>query len=726
MIVWLKEPDGACVQLVDAWKPRFHISGTREDLLNLQPFIPTCKFVNKFMRAGDRERSEVLEVEVGTELEAQTLARQIFRRGGYSKYRLYDVDVPSTQMYLYHKNIFPLAFVEVGRVHDRIDWVLHDSREQIDYKLPPLRTLRLKVATKKIGRVSGFEDELDSITLQAGSDVTVLDSGSESDKLMQLVDVFREVDPDVVLTEGGDSFIFPYLTRRAQHRGILHRMVLGREEAPLRVYEVQGHSYFSYGKILFKQTAARLLGRLHIDEANGFISSDCGLEGLFEVARTCIIPLQRASRTTIGTSMTSLQLYHAVKADVLIPWNKNEPEEWKNGNELIVADRGGFIYEPQFGIHDLVGELDFSSLYPTIMRDMNLSGETVRCTCCPNSINRVPELGWNICEQWEGIVPRSLGILLRKRLQYKKLKKETSNHVQRHLYDQRQAALKWILVCSFGYLGFKNARFGRIDAHIATCAFSRQILRKAVGIAESRGFKLIHGIVDSMWLKKPGATPGEYESLCNEIEARLHLPIGFEGLYKWIVFLNSHTNPRIPVLNRYYGALQDGKLKLRGIDLRKHDTPRIIRRCQTDMLVLFTHAENSEEFKALIPAALTIVKSYANLIQDGSIPIEELTIEKRLSKNPNEYRNMVPQAIAAQHLNREGREIHAGQTLSYVVTYNKSRITRNRAFPVELVDEDCPLDSEWYINLLLASAANILLPFEYNPAVLRRYLEDAI
>jgi len=448
MVVWLKQPDGSCVPLVDMWKPRIHVGGALDDLLNLQPFIPTCKFINKFEKAGDRERSKVLEIEVENESEAQTLARQIFRRGGYSKYRLYDVDIPSTQMYLYSNDLFPLAFVQAEPVHGRIEWTVKDSREQIDYQLPPLRTVRLQISTMKSHRIQTFEDELNTITIQIRDENIVLDSGTEPDKLMRLVGAFRKIDPDIILTESGDSFIFPYLTRRAQHHGILHEMMLGREEVPLRIYEVQGHSYFSYGKILFKQTAARLLGRLHVDETNGFISSDCGLEGLFEVARTCIIPLQRASRTTIGTSMTSLQLYHAVKAGILIPWNKNEPEEWKNGNELIVADRGGFIYEPQFGLHESVGELDFSSLYPTIMRDMNLSGETVRCPCCPNSTNRVPELGWNICEKWDGIVSRSLDILLRKRLLYKKYKKEASDPPTRLRYDQRQAALKWILVCS--------------------------------------------------------------------------------------------------------------------------------------------------------------------------------------------------------------------------------------------------------------------------------------
>jgi DNA polymerase elongation subunit (family B) len=448
MAVWLKQSDGSCVRLVDIWKPRIHVGGTFDDLVNLQPAIPPSRFINKFEKAGDRERSKVLEVEVENESEAQTLARQIFRYGGYSKYRLYDVDIPQTQMYLYNKDLFPLAFVEAENVHGRIEWTVKDSREQLDYQLPSLRTMRLEVSTRKSRKIQTFEDELSAVTLQTGNETIILDSGSEPEKIVQLVNTFRRMDPDIILTEGGDSFILPYLTRRAQRHGILHEMILGRDEAPLRIYEVQGHSYFSYGKILFKQTAARLLGRLHVDETNGFISSDCGLDGLFEVARTCIIPLQRASRTTIGTSMTSLQLYHAVKADVLIPWNKNEPEEWKNGNELIVADRGGFIYEPKFGIHESVGELDFSSLYPTIMRNMNLSGETVRCKCCPNSTNRVPELGWNICEKWDGIVSRSLDILLRKRLFYKKFRKEASDPPTRLRYDQRQAALKWILVCS--------------------------------------------------------------------------------------------------------------------------------------------------------------------------------------------------------------------------------------------------------------------------------------
>ena len=476
MIVWLKKQDGSCIRVVDKWTPKMHVGGDFGDLLNLgsQPFMNQCRFVEKFERPGDQSRSPVLEIEVRSEKEASSLASSVKKYGSHSKFRLYDVDVPFTQMYLYEQDLFPLAYVEAENVKNGIQWTVRDSREAVDYKLPPLKQVGLQVETAKSGRISRFEDELDSITIIHGNERAVIDFGDESYKLLKLVDVFQRIDPDIVLTDGGDSFIFPYLARRAQQNGILDRLVLDREGSPLSVYETQGHSYFSYGKILYRQTAARLLGRIHIDESNAFFVNDCGLEGLFEVARTCVIPIQRTSRTTIGTSMTSLQLYHAVKQGILIPWNKNDPEEFKDGNELVIADRGGFIFEPKVGIHDNVGELDFASMYPTIMRDHNLSGETVKCKCCPNSKDRVPELGYNICERWKGIVPRSLDILLQKRAQYKKRKKEAPDPSTGLRYDQRQAALKWILVCSFGYLGFKNARFGKIDAHIATCAYSRQ------------------------------------------------------------------------------------------------------------------------------------------------------------------------------------------------------------------------------------------------------------
>ena len=727
MVIWLKKTDGTCVRLTDPWKPKIHIGGNYRDLLDLacQPGLEKAFFVEKYERAGDRERSRVLEIQVEGDQEAARLAKKLQVSGRYSKFRFYDVDVPSPQMYLYRKELFPLAFVEAEETSQGINWRLKDSRESIDYELPPLRKIGFQIGTEKTRKIRNFNDKLSTVQFVRDDEETlVLEKGDETDKILELVDAFRVEDPDVVVTHGGDSFIFPYIARRAQDLGILDQLVLGRDISPIRVYEVQGHSYFSYGKILYRETAARLLGRLHVDQNNAYVSADCGLEGLFEVSRTCIMPIQRASRATIGTNMTSLQLYHAVKRDVLIPWNKNQPEELKNSGELVVADRGGFIYEPEIGIHDQIGELDFASLYPTIMTRMNLSGETVNCSCCPDSYNRVPELNFNICERSSGIVPLSLKILLDKRARYKQAKKAASDEGSRTLYDQRQSALKWILVCSFGYLGFKNARFGKIDAHIATCAFSREFLGQAAFLAGNSGFKLVHGIVDSFWLKKPGATRDEYEDLCRIIREDLHLPISFEGVYKWIVFLNSKMDSKVGVLNRYYGIFEDGKLKVRGIDLRRHDTPDIVRKCQSDMLGIFSQARNSDEFRFLIPAALEKLEEHVTRLRREQVPFDDLVIVRNLSKMPEEYSHDVPQAIAARHLIAQGGAVHAGQQVSYVLARDQKGSRAMTALPPEIVNADTVPDVDRYVDLLCSSAANLLLPFGYDAKHLRSMLNE--
>jgi DNA polymerase-2 len=263
---------------------------------------------------------------------------------------------------------------------------------------------------------------------------------------------------------------------------------------------------------------------------------------------------------------------------------------------------------------------------------------------------------------------------------------------------------------AIGYLGFKNARFGKIDAHIATCAFARSTLKKAVEIAESKGFELVHSIVDSMWLKKHGATIEDYERVCQKIEDELDFPISFEGRYKWIVFLNSGVNPHVPVLNRYYGLLEDGTLKIRGIDLRRHDTPEIIRKCQSNMLAVLSEANNSHEFATLIPKALKVLEGYASLLRTCKAPLKDLVIKRNLSKMPNEYTKQVLQAIAANQLIEEGKKIHAGQHIGYIITRNKSSIPENRALSVELADQNTTYDSEAYVKLLLSSAMNLLPP----------------
>lgn len=591
--------------------------------------------------------------------------------------------------------------------------------ESVNYELPQLRlmSMHIEIAAKK--SIPSFNDPIESINIEINGKKVIIDEGEESEKILKMVEAVKDEDPDIIFTRGGDSSLFPYLAHRALVNGVLHKLVLGREDVPLRAKKKQGITFFSYGRVYFKAPMRRLYGRIHIDEENTFIYSACGLDGLIEVSRTCRVPLHRAARASIGTIMSSLQLYQATKDDILIPWKKREPEAFKSAWELLVADRGGFIFEPKLGIHDGVAEVDFSSMYPTLMAKRNISAETVLCKCCPDSRLRVPELGYNVCEKREGIVPRTLKMVLKKRDAYKRMRNEVADPKLKQVYDRRQGALKWILVTSFGYLGYRNARFGKVDAHIAVCAFARDALLKTVRIAEERGFEIVHGIVDSLWLKKEGASPREYVELCEAVSKKIGFQLNVEGRYRWIVFLPSRMHVEVPVLNRYYGVFESGKIKVRGVEAVRRDTPLFIRRAQVDMMRVLAKAPNSEAFMKWIPESVEVLRGYVEKLRKRDVDVQDLIIAKQLSMHPDRYAHDVFQAIAAKQLMKQGIEVAGGQTVRYLITDAENKRVSSRVKAVELVNAETRFDAEKYVDMLVLAGANILSPFGYTEEALK-------
>jgi len=710
MVVWLKLEDGRAQRLVDSWTPSVFVAGDDASELRavpkreeVRPLVSWSRLVPKYERITDREMSDVLELGLRDAGEAKKLAHAVERRANLGSLRIYNADVPPAQTYLYARDLFPLAYCEVSQQAGRLRWGLRDDVWSCDYALPNLRTSKVRAVSRREGAIPRVTDPIEAIKVGDGGEEVTLDGGSEEDRLLALVETVRKTDPDLVVTGDGDTFLFPHLIARAERNGLQGALVLDRDGTALKVPDRPGTSYFSYGKIRFKPSTIRLFGRVHLDTSNSFAFSNTGMDGLFELSRMCRLPLHSASRASIGRALSSLQFYHATQGDLLIPWKPTLAERWKSRSELMVADRGGLVFEPEMGVHEGIAELDFSSLYPNVMSKKNISAETVGCACCPDSTNVVPELGWRVCERRKGLVPTSMEIIVRKRLRYKQMR-----DVER--YEERQAMLKWVGVCSFGYLGFNNAKFGRIDAHIAVCAWDRKVLLDAARAAERNGFRVVHGIVDSLWLKRDGVRRSDCEALGREIEAATGFEISFEGIYKWIVFLQSKVNPRIPVLNAYFGAFEDGKLKVRGIAARRHDTPAAFSKCQMDVLSLMAEAGSADQVRLTLPACVEVFLDYARRIRRQEIPVEEMAFRRNLSKEPDEYVNRSLEASVAGQLAREGVDLHAGEGVDYLITgYSRSS---GRAVALDFLDGQVPYDAARYTELLAGVCSTVMEPFD--------------
>jgi len=184
--------------------------------------------------------------------------------------------------------------------------------------------------------------------------------------------------------------------------------------------------------------------------------------------------------------------------------------------------------------------------------------------------------------------------------------------------------------------------------------------------------------------------------------------MNFEGRYKWIVFLPSKMHPRIGVLNRYYGVMENGKVKVRGIEIRRRDTPKFIFDAQTDMIKVLSTANNVEELYKKIPQALNVVNAYRKKLLDNEISIWDLVITKHLSKKPERYRQDVSQVIAARQLIKEGDEVHAGGNVKFVFTSAKNKRHYRRVRAKELIQESTNPDTQKYLEILYDSSASLL------------------
>ena len=767
MIFWIKQENGNTIRLEDnIWSHSIYVvlsdyNNDKPDLLSkllkqkdITSLLKDYEFVRRYEKITDKSaESEVLKLTLSDSTKALTLAKRIQALGKkFGEYRLYNVDLLPEQSYFYEHNIFPLAFCKASSSgiisYPKLSWINKDDVWSTDYHLPEFKIIYIKVIIKKEQKLPRYSDKIQSIYVKKQRHkIFEIQNESEYDIIKELEREVAKADPDFIFTDDGDSFTFPYLIYRAEINDNTTINLSREPTRPLKKPAREGTSYFSYGRVCFKPTIVRLYGRIHLDQSNSFIWNDSGLHGLCEIARICRMPLHAASRASIGKCLSSLQFYHATQKGILIPWKSTIAELFKNFKQLLIADRGGFIFEPEIGVHEQVAEFDFVSLYPNIMFRKNLSSETITCGCCPDSDLKVPELldCYHICKRRTGIVPISLEIVLEKRAKYKQLSKLSSISLELNaIYEARQSVLKWILVTSFGYLGYNNAKFGRIDAHIAVCAFDRQILLQAAKIAERQGFRVLHGIVDSIWIKekddmKTAATQqqkeekekADYLHLKESIEKETGFAISFEGVYKWVAFVHSKVNTNLPVPNRYFGVFEDndlggdGNLKIRGIEARRHDTPVFFLKFQQQILEIMATGNTINEVKALMPIVADIYKKYALLLKERRIPLEELVFTKILSKDSNEYqknRNTL-ENDAVQQLGREGKCIKAGQILRYIISdyYYKEKLYRDnstnktRTIPIELIDEKTyHYDVKRYTELLAEICNSVTEPFGYK------------
>jgi len=474
--------------------------------------------------------------------------------------------------------------------------------------------------------------------------------------LISLQSDLRRFDPDLLLTDHGDGWLLPKLMELSKEAGLPLDLNRDRER---ELQTKKAGSYFAYGQTIHRGAQSHLFGRWHIDCRNAMMFNEYGLEGVLEQARVTNMGVQEMARKSPGAGITAMQMTTALRTGVMIPLHKQEAEGKKTLAGLIHADKGGLIYQPIIGVHRDVAQIDFTSMYPSIMVHHNVSPET---------------MGKENAEQ--GLIPQTLQPLLEKRLQLKELLTELDERdCQFKVMKQRSAALKWLLVVCFGYLGYKNARFGKIESHEMVTAISRELMLQAKEVAEDLGFTVLHMYVDSLFVQKEGSKEKQdFEPLLHAITTQTKIPIMMEGVYRWVCFPPSRRDARISVPNRYFGVLNNGEVKYRGIEARRRDVPLWVKKIQLEVLNRLAKAKSVEEVPEYLPEVHTLVAQAKRDLHNGHVPLEELVITQSLSRAVEGYTSPSPSARAALQLQAAGNPVAPGQFIRFVFVRGRERV----------------------------------------------------
>ncbi|WP_227356355.1 type B DNA-directed DNA polymerase [Haladaptatus salinisoli] len=673
---WSLTESGAEYEIDGSYAPTIYVSahgaGSLSDAkaaLRVHPAVARVSVVERRV-SFRRDPRSVLRVD-GIDLDAIAAITSMIRRwGSPGEYRCYNVDFSREFRYCLENELSPLPERDLTRM-----------------------------------RIAVPETELAGETI---TELTIGDQVVTGDGVDVLETVAARVerhDPDVLMMNTSD--VVPALYRQADRLDTDFH--LGR--LPGWQQLARESTYTSYGRVGHSPARYNLPGRVIVDASNTFMWNQTNLDGCLYLVKRSGKPLQELSWSSIGNILTAIQIREARKRNVLVPWHSWRHEKFKTMRQLHAADRGGFTFSPDVGLHEDVHELDFSALYPNIIVTRNVSPEKIRCECHADRED-VPGLGYSICDE-RGYLPDVLEPLIRDRDAIKAELQRTDDAARRAELRGRSNAIKWILVSCFGYQGFSNAKFGRIECHEAINAFAREILLETKTMLEEHGWRVVHGIVDSVWVTPmDDAERTSLDELTTRISKRVDIRLEHEARYDWVAFVPLRDSDA-GALTKYFGKVAgEDEYKYRGIECRQRSTPPFVDEAQKALITAL------DEHRAPEPVCEEL-RSWIDRLRRGDVDPIDLVITNRVSKARDDYAQSTRSVAALDRAADLGVTRAPGQSISYVVVDDEKRSRDRVALAIE---EPTEYDVEFYRELLVRAATSVLSPLGWRESDIDRKL----
>ncbi|UCD45393.1 MAG: DNA-directed DNA polymerase I [Candidatus Bathyarchaeota archaeon] len=517
-------------------------------------------------------------------------------------------------------------------------------------------------------------------------------------------EIFKVLDEyPVVLTFNGDNFDLRYLKNRAQNLAFSQSEIpitLGRRFAYLtnglhidlyRFFLNRSIQIYAFGNRYrennLDDVAGAVIGRrklevgnisdLSLDELAHYCLNDAeitfGLTGFNDdLAMKLMVILSRISKQTMedltrmGVSRWILALmeWEHRRRGWLIP-NTEDIIQAKGGatTEAIIKGKkyqGAIVRDPKPGVHFGVTVLDFASLYPSAIRNWNLSYETILCGHPECQENKVPDTPHWVCTKRRGLTSLIIGSLRDLRvLRYKPLSKDGSlTEEERTFYDVVQSALKVFLNASYGVFGAESFPLYCPPLAESTAAIGRYAMNQTIDEASKLGIDVIYGDTDSVFLSQP--TQEQIDGLVRWTDGELGIDLDVDKVYRYAIFSRRKKN--------YLGIYEDGSADIKGLTGKKRHIPPLLKESFMQLTRILSEVQTPKDMPGAKKEIRGLVETVHRKLKEREFDLEELAFSVMLGRRLSSYETNPQHVKAAKMLVERGHSLDIGDIIRYVIT----------------------------------------------------------
>ncbi|MFX1311752.1 MAG: DNA-directed DNA polymerase I [Promethearchaeota archaeon] len=420
------------------------------------------------------------------------------------------------------------------------------------------------------------------------------------------------------------------------------------------------------------------------------------------LCRITKMPIHDMVRRQISTWIQNIFYFEHRRKNAIIPRRSEIRDEKPGGILSSKSDDkkflGAYVVPPVPGIHFDVVVMDFSSLYPSIIKEYNLSYETVLCPHKDDQDNLVKGTPYHICTHKMGIFAYVVGFFRDIRVKYFKPKSsdKTLTAKQRSYYLTIQQALKVFINGSYGVFGSQNFPLFCLPVAESTTGIGQYSIKQTIKKAETLGIKVLYGDTDSVFLLHPNKE--QMKEITNWSKQELDLDLEEEKTYQFLALSERKKN--------YIGIYKDTQYTdIKGLVAKKKNTPEFIKKIFSEMIEILKQIRNNEDFVKAKDQIIGIVRENLKKIgKSNTFSIEDYAINIGLQKDLKSYIKVIPQHVRAAIELRDatGKEYQKGETISFIKS--KGSIGAKAIELAKLQD----IDTKKYKELLKSALEQVL------------------